>query len=78
MEQGARVYKSAEDVLASYSLFPQSHEPDYSNPELLALGSEKHVYIPEQIMQISEKEKKVVENDFDVKFYRNEYKRVCR
>jgi hypothetical protein len=46
------------------------------NPKRSALLAAKHVYIPEEIMTVSEKEKKVVENDFNVKFYRNEYKRV--
>jgi hypothetical protein len=47
------------------------------NEQILSLQSVKQIYIPENIMQFTEKEKKVVENDFNVKFYRNEYKRVC-
>jgi len=40
------------------------------------LVSVKRVYIPEDIMEISSKEKNIVENDFGVRFYENPYKRV--
>jgi len=36
----------------------------------------KHIYIPEDIMEISSKEKGVIENDYGVRFYENPYKRV--
>jgi len=76
VEKDAKVYVNADDVLEIYNLFSQSQEPDTLNPKLKPLLALKHVYIPEHIMQVTEREKKVVENDFDVKFYHNEYKRV--
>jgi len=75
-EKTTKIYKTEQDILYSYTLFTTKADDLVGKNELDALIQFRDVFIPQNIMEISENEKKVVENDFGVKFYHNEYKRV--
>jgi len=73
------VYDSEESVVSFYDIiksFRREQEHVTETRESKERQQFKTVYIPSDIMTISPKEKGVVENDFGIIFYKNEFKRV--
>lgn len=63
------VYATEEQVLQSYTELSVQGD-------IMDLHDYRDVYIPSEIMKISQKQKKVVDNDYGIAFYKNEFKRV--
>jgi len=73
------IYRSEKDILHSYLLLQDMKFNSSTCSENINVFTNpliSSIYIPINIMNIPEKEKHLVDNDFNVLFYQNEYKRV--
>lgn len=69
------IYHDENDILNFYSILKNRKETDdETNP--MAQQYPKKVYVPVDVLRISEREKGVVENDYGILFFTNEFKRV--
>lgn len=73
------VYDSEDSIVQVYELiksFRKDQEHVTESRELTVLKQFQTIYIPSDLMIISPKEKCIIENDYGINFYRNEFKRV--
>lgn len=67
------LYENEDDIMNSYRKLQNS---DCLTEKSFTPLETERAYIPYNTMRLDESERGVKENDFGVKFYRNEYKRV--
>jgi len=75
------VYNTEEDVLSFYNEIrwdnPMEEKPGEGQAAKQRMNNYVRAYFPVNLMRISEKDKGVVTvNDYNIRFYRNEFKRV--
>eukprot|EP01114_Cavostelium_apophysatum_P024220 TRINITY_DN941_c0_g1_i2.p1 TRINITY_DN941_c0_g1~~TRINITY_DN941_c0_g1_i2.p1 ORF type:complete len:455 (+),score=146.94 TRINITY_DN941_c0_g1_i2:428-1792(+) len=70
-KKGAKhfIYTKAKEIVERYDEMKEMGE-------ILDLKQYEDIYIPRDIMKIDPKEKGLIENDYELGFYKNEYKRV--
>jgi len=75
-KENCKIYQTEGEVLASYRLFSiEENMTECNEQQLKSLFRYQKIYISQNIMQISDR-KSIVQNDYNVWFYKNEYKRV--
>ena len=68
-----KFYKTEDEILAAFEDIKNEGAIDNMNE---VKPTYEQVYIPMDLLTIPASEKNIVENDYDLTFYRNEFKRV--
>jgi hypothetical protein len=69
------LYRNEEDILNFYNILRSRKETD-DEMHPLPQQNPKRVYIPIDVLRVTEREKGLVENDYGILFFTNEFKRV--
>jgi len=74
---GKCVYRNSTNIRSFYQLLRQKEDDNRANEREIEFRRNCHtIFIPQNVLTISHSMKKVIENDFNIMFYQNEYKRV--